>query len=306
MLDKVFNISPLIFVIISLVLFVLHMKKIILRKQIVKKKSFFDKILDKVNEIDYLKNMKENLSFKFSIITGRFDYKNDLKVIKMLVFVFIIALVGTVYVSKFTNIWYLFVIAFLFLIGVPLFGFELYYEYKVKKRSLQIPEATEALSLGFDDTNTLIGGIREALPQMRKEIRAELERLSYSLEQDDPEASINKFIQKTPDKWMKVLGTIFLSYIKNGGDLTVSLDYFNDNVTHYILYREKTKSKMFLPKAIIFMMYALIPLAIYMNSKMFPVAKVIHFTDVEALKLLLYAVVSNTIALIGVFILQRT
>ncbi|MCQ4924860.1 hypothetical protein NE686_17290 [Tissierella carlieri] len=306
MIDRIFSLIPFIAGAIALTLLILTYKKVLVRKQIVKKKGLVEIVLEKVNASTSLKKIKDILSFKLFIITGKFSNKNDEYVIHIVASILILALIGTFYISRFTDIWYLFIITFIFFLGLPFFAFELYFEYKVKKRSLQVPAASEAISLGYGDTNTLVGGIREALPQMKKEVRAELERLSYSLEQGDPEESINEFISKTPDKWMKILGTIFLSYIKNGGDLTESLDFFNDNVAYYILYREKTKSQMFIPKGIILTIYALIPFAIYANTKMFPVARVIHFTDVKALKLLVYAIVSNTFSLIGVFILQRT
>ncbi|WP_158219995.1 hypothetical protein [Tissierella sp. P1] len=52
--------------------------------------------------------------------------------------------------------------------------------------------------------------------------------------------------------------------------------------------------------------YILIPVSMYFNTKMFPVAKVIYFTDIEAMKLIFFSIASNTVALIAIFLLQRT
>lgn len=305
-MNKIFTRFPIIFTIIGLFLFLFSIKNLILRKRITRRKSIYDYFLKKINSKTMLKIIKDNMSYKVSVINSDSKYKNDINVIKLSLIHILFSIGTSIYIGTITNVWYIVIVSFLFTIGVPIFAFNLYYEYKIRKRSMQLPLAIEEISLGFDNTNTLVGGIREGLTHMKKEIKRELERLSYSIEQDKPESSINKFIERTPDRWIRILGVIFLSYLRKGGDLSSSLDYFNDNISYSILYREKTKSKMFLPKIIILFIYLLIPFSIYLNTKMFPVAKVIYFTDIQAMKLIFFAIASNTIALIAVFLLQRT
>ncbi|CAK7073531.1 hypothetical protein ACF3M2_14020 [Tissierella carlieri] len=306
MLDKIFSSLPIIFTLVGCLLFLFSLKTLIKRKRINKRKSIYDRILKKIDKNTTLKEIKDNISYKISVINSDSEDKNDIRAIKLILTHILLSLGIALYMATVTDVWYIIILTFCFTIGVPLFAFSLYFEYKIRKRSMQLPLATEELSLGFGNTNTLVGGIREGLPHMKKEIKRELERFSYSLEQDKPENSTNKFIGRTPDRWIKILGVIFLSYIKKGGDLSSSLDYFSDNISYSILYREKTKNRMFLPKVIVLFIYILIPVSMYFNTKMFPVAKVIYFTDIEAMKLIFFSIASNTVALIAIFLLQRT
>gem|GEM_PF-6656299 len=256
------------------------------------------------NRFLFIRRLRVYIANKLLLINLDMNKTNFLpSMLLLLYFMLIAAGIGAAFFYGAT--WYVSILIICCFCTVPVLTFNLFVDYFLKKITNELPLAVEEISEGFKVTDTLNGAIRYALPTMDKHSFALFKKLSYYMEHEDPERCINKFLIKTNNRWLNMLGVIFLTYSQKGGDLSRHLDYFVDVISCFFINREKNKYALFMAKALLVVFILNIPVAMSMMSSLFPAASIIYTTDTRAINLIALCIVLSFVSFIALLFIER-
>ncbi len=272
------------------------------KKDYIQNQSSIEKITSFIQKKKVLNKVSHYIQMRLNIEDK--EKREKITIMIIMSYFFYVIFISYVIIDTFP-VWYLSVVCIVIALVSPFIVLNYMNTKKRLNAIKQLPAALDELAMAFNNKPTLIENLYTSSESMPKEIGQEFRRLAQLLKTTNTEEAISQFVERNDSEWTKILAVILKNYIKRGGNISGQLDYLNDNMSYYFLFKTKVKNAMLFPKLVLVLLFFSTLYTMHIMQNMMPIIKIILNTDIVAMTMVIMFVVAIVLGFITLSLLER-